>query len=147
MTTSISSFLKTKLIAWVPFEELPGLKFKLAYLSREELTKLRDAATRKSFNHRTKSTEEEFDLKLFTDLFIAQAVLGWEGLTLEKATNLVPIDVPPEVDMNTEIDYSKEEAKTLFANSTALELWLHSIVSDLETFRSCSEKSDRGITS
>jgi hypothetical protein len=147
MTTSISSFLKTKLIAWVPFDELPGLKFKLAYLSREELTKIRDAATRKSYNHRTKNTEEEFDLKLFTSLFIDQAVLGWEGLTLEKATNLVPIEVPEGIDINTEIEYSREEAKLFFSNSTALELWLHSIVSDLETFRNCAERPDRGTAS
>lgn len=146
MSTSISSFLKAKLVAWVPFEELPGLKFKLAYLSREELTRIRDAATRKTYNHRTKSSEEEFDLKAFTDYFIAQAVVGWEGLTLEKATNLVPIEVPEGVDINSEIEYTPAEAKLLFANSTALELWLHSIVSDLETFRNCAEKSDRGST-
>ena len=138
--TSITSFLKSKLEAWVTFEELDGLEFKVAYLAREEINKIRDAATSKVYVPKFKNYEEKFDAEKFAAKLVESVVLDWKGLTLEKLLNLAPIDVPEGIDLTTEISYSKEEAAALFSNSPPLELWLTSVVSDLETFRSLSKK-------
>lgn len=137
---SLTSYLKSKLISWVPFEEIPGLEFQVAFLSREELNKIRNAATRITFNPKSRVKEEEFNIELFGELIIKEAILGWKGLTLERASLLIPLEIPEGVDPNTELDFSVEESKVLFRNSTALDLWLNSIISDLETFRTVGKR-------
>ena len=54
----LTTYLKTKLEAWVPFEGFDGFEVKVAYLSREELTKIRNSVTRVSFNPKTRQRED-----------------------------------------------------------------------------------------
>ena len=57
----LTTYLKTKLEAWVPFEGFDGFEVKVAYLSREELTKIRNSVTRVSFNPKTRQREDTID--------------------------------------------------------------------------------------
>jgi hypothetical protein len=126
--------MKTKLEAWVPFDDT-GFEVKVAHLSREELTKIRNAALRISFNPKSRQKEETVDSDIFIKEFVKAAVLDWKGFTLEKAMGLLPIEVPSDVDTNVEVEYSQENALELAKNSPVFDGWLNDIVLDLEGFR------------
>jgi len=136
--SKLSSFLTAKLEAWIPFEGFDGFEVKLAYLSREELTKIRNACTRVSFNPKTRQKEDTVDTELFVKGFVKAAVLDWKGFTLEHATKLLPIDVPSDVDLATEVEYTPEDAIDLAKNSSVFDGWLNDTIFDLEVFRSRS---------
>jgi len=133
--SKIQSYLKNKLEAWIPFDGMPGFEVKLAYLSREELTKIRSAATRISFNPKSKVKEENVDSDIFMKEYIKACVLDWKGFTLEYAMKLLPIEVPKEVDLKEEIPFSEDEAYDLTKNSPSFDSWLSEAVGDLEHFR------------
>jgi hypothetical protein len=133
--TTLSSYLKSKLEAWVPFDGFDGFEVKLAYLSREELGKIRSAVTRTTFNPKTRQKEETTDSELFVKEFVKSAVLDWKGFTFDIATKILPMDVPADIDPSTEIEYSEENALDLSKNSPAFDGWLNDVIFDLEIFR------------
>jgi|688.fasta_scaffold08347_7 hypothetical protein len=133
--SKIQSYLKSKLEAWIPFEGMPGFEIKLAYLSREELNRIRTAATRITFNPKSKVKEENVDSEIFMKEYIKACILDWKGFTLEYASKLLPIEVPKGVDLEEEIQFSTEEAYDLTKNSPSFDSWLSEAVGDLEHFR------------
>jgi hypothetical protein len=134
--STLSSYLKNKLEAWVPVEGLDSFEVKLAYLSREDINKIRTAATRVSFNNRARVKQEELDQDLFIKEFIKATVLDWKGFTIKVAAQLLPIVAPEGVADTTTIDFTIEEAITLARESTFFDNWLNEAVFDLQTFRS-----------
>jgi hypothetical protein len=131
----LTTYLKTKLEAWVPLEGFDGFEVKVAYLSREELTKLRNSVTRVAFNPKTRQREDNIDSELFVKEFVKAVVLDWKGLTLDIASKLLPLDVPADVDLSQEIEFSQESALDLSKNSPVFDGWLNDVTFDLERFR------------
>lgn len=131
----LTTYLKTKLEAWVPFEGFDGFEVKVAYLSREELTKIRNSVTRIAFNPKTRQREDNIDSELFVKEFVKAVVLDWKGLTLDIASKLLPLEVPADVDMAQEIEFSQESALDLSKNSPVFDGWLNDVTFDLERFR------------
>lgn len=131
----LTTYLKTKLEAWVPVEGFDGFEVKVAYLSREELSKIRNSCTRVAFNPKTRQREDNIDSELFVKEFVKAVVLDWKGLTLDIASKLLPLEVPPDVDMTQEIEFSQESALDLSKNSPVFDGWLNDVTFDLERFR------------
>lgn len=131
----ITQYLTTKLEAWVPLEGFEPFEVKAAYLSREELTKIRNAVTRVAFNPKTRQREDTIDNDLFIKEFVKAVVLDWKGLTLETASKLLPLDIPSDVDSSQEIEFSQENALELSKNSPVFDSFLNDICFDLERFR------------
>jgi hypothetical protein len=131
----LTQYLKTRMEAWVPFEGFDGFEVKLAYLSREELSKIRNSVARTSFNPKTRQKEETVDSELFMKEFVKAAVLDWKGFTLDMATKILPLEVPADVDLAGEIEFSQENALDLAKNSPVFDGWLNDVIFDLEIFR------------
>jgi hypothetical protein len=131
----LTTYLKTKLEAWVPLEGFEPFEVKVAYLSREELTKIRNSVTRVSFNPKTRQREDTVDSELFVKEFVKAVVLDWKGLTLDIASKLLPLEVPADVDLSQEIEFSQESALDLSKNSPVFDGWLNDVTFDLERFR------------
>lgn len=132
----LTTYLKTKLEAWVPLEGFEPFEVKVAYLSREELTKIRNAVTRVAFNPKTRQREDNIDSELFVKEFVKAVVLDWKGLTLDIASKLLPLEVPEGVDLSQEVEFSQESALDLSKNSPVFDGWLNDVTFDLERFRS-----------
>lgn len=137
----LTTYLQTKLEAWVPLEGFDGFEVKVAYLSREELTKIRNAVTRVAFNPKTRQREDNIDSELFIKEFVKAVVLDWKGLTLDIASKLLPLDIPADVDLSQEIEFSQESALDLSKNSPVFDGWLNDVTFDLERFRTRGTKS------
>jgi hypothetical protein len=127
--------LTNKLEAWVEMEGFDGFEVKIAYVSREELNKIRNSVTRVSWSPKTRQKEETIDNELFISEFVKAGVLDWKGLTLRHAARLLPIVVPEDADLDELIDFSPEEAVALSNNSTVFDSWLNDVIFDLANFQ------------
>ena len=133
--SKLSSYLTNKLEAWIEMEGFEGFEVKIAYLSRDELNKIRNTVTRVSWSPKTRQKEETIDNELFVREFTKACVLDWRGFTLEHATRLLPLDIPEGSDLSEEIPFEFEEAIALAVNSTVFDAWLNDVIFDLANFQ------------
>ena len=133
--SKLSAYLTNKVEAWIEMEGFDGFEVQVAYLSREELNKIRQATTRVSWSPKTRQKEETIDSELFVREFVKACVLNWKGFTLDHASRLLPLDIPEGTNMEEEIEFTPEEAIALAANSTTFDAWLNDVIFDLANFQ------------
>lgn len=120
------------------FPGMDGFKITLAYLTRDEMLKLRKKATTTKFNSRTHQPEEEVDSDIFQDLYVKAVVKGWSGLTYKYLNRLLPIDLSLVEDENGELEYSHEDAKSLMRNAPNVDGFVSDMTGELENFTQSS---------
>lgn len=144
--STLGAYLTNKLVTWIDVEGYDGFKVKVAYLSRQELTKIKNAATRHVFNPKVGAKEETIDNDLFVKSFVSATVEDWEGFTLEHALNLLPITPPESADLGEKIEFTEDEALFLVKESPTFDSWLNDIVFDLSRFpRETTKETKRPI--
>ena len=133
--SKLSSMLTNKLEAWIEMEGFDGFEVKVAYLSRDELNKIRNTVTRVSWSPKTRQKEETVDSDLFISEFVKACVVDWKGFTLAHASRLLPLEIPEGADLNTEVEFTPEEAVALASNSNVFDAWLNDVIFDLANFQ------------
>jgi len=124
---------------WIDFPGLSGFSVEVANLSRKELTNLRKRCTSQKFDRKSRTLVEELNEEKFVTEFSDASIKNWKGLTIEHLETLILIDAGDE-DPDKEVEYSKENAEVLVANSTEFDTWLNEVVFDLDNFRTGSER-------
>jgi hypothetical protein len=137
MTISLKSLLVPSKSVEVEYPGMPGFKVNLAFLSRETLLNIRKKSTKTSFKNRQAS--EEFNEDLFLQLYVENAVKGWSGFKLAYLEQLAPVDLSGQ-DMNSELEYTAENALYLMKNSSNFDGFISEQVSDLGNFSTTSSK-------
>ena len=130
---------------WVEFPGLHNFEVELANLSRKELVALRKKCTNNKFNRKTRGFEETLDDEKFVREFTESTVKNWKGLKLSYLEDLLLVDLKGQ-DVESELEYSKNNAESLVENSSEFDNWLNEVVFDLENFRSRSEGKDTTTT-
>lgn len=115
-----------------PYAE--GFKVQIAYLTKEEIIKLRKKATTSKFNKFSRQAEESFDDELFTNIFVGATIKGWTGLTFDILGEMFPIDTSEADEDITELPYSPEDAVILMKNSVAFDDWITEVSNDISVF-------------
>jgi hypothetical protein len=137
MTTSLS--LKSLLVPSKNVEaEFPGFngfKVNLSFLSRETLVAIRKKATKITFKNRQPT--EELNDDLFLELYVQASIKGWSGLKLAYLEQLAPVDLTGQ-DLETELEYSEENALFLMKSSSDFDSWVSEQVTDLGNFQKLS---------
>ena len=118
---------------WVEFPDVDGFEVNLRFLTREELTKIRNASLTYKFNKRTRQREEEIDNDKFLDNYAQKAIVGWKGLKVKHLPVLLPVDIS-SMDANEEIEYSEDEAVELLKNSSVFDQFVTDAMNDFEQF-------------
>ena len=135
----LKSLLVDTKTTWVEFPGLDGFEVELANLSRKELVALRKKCTSNKFNRKTRAFEESLNEEKFLVEFTNSTVKGWKGLKLNYLEDLLLVDLKGQ-DVESELDYTEENAKQLVENSSEFDNWLNEVVFDLENFRSGSKR-------
>ena len=130
----LKSLLVDSKTTWVEFPGLDGFEVELANLSRKELVALRKKCTNNKFNRKTRAFEESLDEDKFLVEFTVSTVKGWKGLKLKFLEDLLLADVSKQ-DIDAELPFTDDNAKTLVENSSEFDNWLNEVVFDLENFR------------
>jgi hypothetical protein len=115
----------------VEYPGMPDFKIQVAFLSRETLQSIRKKSTKTSFKNR--QPVEELNDELFLDLYVKNAVKGWDGLKLKYLEQLAPVDLTGQ-DPNAELEYSEENALYLMKNSSNFDSFISEQVTDLGNF-------------
>lgn len=136
MTATPNLSLKTLLVpskaAEVEYPGMPGFKIDVSFMSRDVLINIRKKATKNTFKNRQAS--EEFDDKLFLQLYAEAAIKNWKGLTLAYLQQLAPVDLSGQEDLSVELPFSQENALFLMQSSTNFDGFISETVSDLGNF-------------
>jgi hypothetical protein len=117
------------------FPGMDGFVVTLAYLSREEVIKIRKKATVHKFAKRSHEPIEEVDNELFQDLYVKAVVVGWTGLSLKYLSKLLPVDLSAVEDEDQEmVEYTHENALALMRNAISFDNFVTEQLSELENF-------------
>ena len=117
----------------VDYPGLDGFKVSLAYLTREQVQKIRKKATTNRVNKRTRSVEEELDSDLFQDLYIGSIIVGWSGLKMKYLLKMLPVNIAEE-DLDLELEFSKDNAIELMKNSADFDSFITDTLEDVQNF-------------
>ena len=139
----LKSLLVDVKTAWVEFPGLDGFEVELANLSRKELLNLRKKCTSNKFNRKTRAFEEVMDDEKFVKEFSQATVKGWKGLKLKYLEDLILVNLDGQ-DLESEMDYTVDNALILVENSGEFDNWLNEVVFDLENFRSTKQDENKG---
>jgi len=128
---SLKTLLVPSKTVQVEYPGMPGFMVDVCFLSRETLQNIRKKATKTSFKNR--QPIEELNDELFLELYVKASIKGWSGLTLKYLEQLAPVDVGSE-DLETELEYTEENALYLMKASTNFDAFISEQVTDLGNF-------------
>ena len=117
----------------VEYPSIENFFVSIRYVTRDELTKIRNRSLSYKFNKRTHQREEEVDSDKFLEYYSDKVIAGWNGLKIKHLPLLVPTDLGDQ-DVEKDIPYSKDEALALLRNSTEFDAFISDCMSNLETF-------------
>ena len=131
----LKSLLVDSKTSWVEFPGLDGFEVELANLSRKELQNIRKNCLNNKFNRKTRQFEESLDDDKFVKEFAEKTVKNWKGLKLKYLEDLILVDLQGQ-DVDSELNFSQDNAFLLVENSSEFDNWLNEVVFDLDNFRS-----------
>lgn len=128
---SLKSLLVPSKAVDVEYPGMPGFVISVCFLSRETLQSIRKKSTKTTFKNR--QPVDELNDELFLELYVKASIKGWKGLTFKYLEQLAPVDVDSE-DLDSELDYSEENALMLMKASTNFDAFISEQVTDLGNF-------------
>jgi hypothetical protein len=131
---SLQSLLTPEKVVEVDYPGFEGFKLKIAFLSREEIVKIRKKCTVTKFDKRTRQPQDELDEELFLKTYVNSVVKGWSGLKFRYLQELMLVDLSTVEDVEQELEYNQDNALVLMKNSQELDGFVTDITSNLANF-------------
>jgi len=128
---SLKSLLVPSKSVEVEFPGMPGFKINVSFLSRETLISIRKKATKITYKNR--QAQEELNDDLFLELYVENAIKGWQGFKIKYLQQLAPVEVT-HLDPEDDLGYTAENALYLMKNSAAFDNFISEQVNDLGNF-------------
>lgn len=138
---SLQSLLTPEKVVEVDYPGFEGFKLKVAFLSREEIIKIRKKCTVTKFDKRTRQPVEELDEELFLKTYVSAIIKGWSGLKFKYLQDLMLVDLSTVEDVEKELEYNQDNALVLMKNSQELDGFVTDITSNLANFTKYSSAS------
>ena len=134
---SLDSLLVPEKTIELEFPGFDGLTFKVCYLSRDELIKLRKVCVSTKFNRRSRQPEDVLDEDKFLEEYTKRVVKGWSGFKYKYLEEFLLADIS-NLDPQMCMPYNEANAKSLMKQSAIFDDWLTDVVSDLNAFTTAS---------
>lgn len=122
----------------IEYPGCPDFKVELAYLTKDELMKLRDKCTTQKLDRKTRQMKEDVDSDLFQKLYIEAIVIGWEGLKYSYLKTMIPVDLSTVADLDDTLEFTVGNAELLMKNGVDFDNWVTSVLDDVENFTKVS---------
>lgn len=140
MAISLQSLVTPSKTVEVDYPGMEGLKVTLAFLSREELLRLRKACITTKFNKKTRMPEEELNEELFLKNYVASVVKGWKGLKYSYLNELMLVDLASIKNLDDELEFNDDNALVLMKNSPDFDSFVTEVTGDLANFSKYSSR-------
>lgn len=138
---TLQSLLTPEKVVEVDYPGFEGFKLKVAFLSREEIIKIRKKCTVTKFDKRTRQPVDELDEELFLKTYVSAIIKGWSGLKFKYLQDLMLVDLSTVEDVEKELEYNQDNALVLMKNSQELDGFVTDITSNLANFTKYSSAS------
>jgi len=125
----------------VEYPGMPGFVVKIGYMPRETLVSIREQCLSNKYNPRTRVREDVVNNEEFTKLFIEKAIKGWEGLTLEYVSKLMPVNLEGQ-NPKENVPYTPEDALLLVQQSTMFDQFITDATSDIASFSEVKKQKE-----
>jgi hypothetical protein len=122
----------------IEYPGCPGFEVELAYLTKDELMKLRDKCTTQKLDKKTRQMKEEIDSELFQEVYIGAILKGWKGLKYKYLKSMLPVDLSSVESLEDELEFSESNAQLLMKNGVDFDNWVTSVLDDVENFTKSS---------
>jgi len=110
--------------ATIEYPGFPDFSVKLAYLTKDELMKLRDKCTTQKLDRKTRAMKEDVDSDLFQEIYINAIIKGWTGLKYKYLKSMLPVDLSDVEDEEDELEFSEANAQLLMKNGVDFDNWV-----------------------
>lgn len=117
------------------FPGLEGFKVTLCYQSRSAIRKLQEKCQVQKFDDESGLPYQTLDMEQYNKEYTKSTIVGWTGLTVEKAAKLMLIDESMVEDPTTEIEYDAETAVLLVKESSKFDNWVTEKLTKIDNFR------------
>jgi hypothetical protein len=141
MSISLQSLLTPQKVVEVDYPGYEGFKLQVAFLSREEIIKIRKRCTVTKFDKRSRQPVDELDDELFLKNYVTAVVKGWSGLKFKFLQELMLVDLSSVQDLEAELEYNEENALVLLKNSSEVDNFITEVTGDLANFTKYSSRS------
>lgn len=131
---ALQSLLTPEKVIAVDFPGFDGFKLDIAFLSREEIVKIRKKCTVTKFDKRTRQPMDELDEELFLKTYVSAVLKGWKGLKFSYLQELMLVDLSSVENVEAELEYNPDNALVLMKNSQELDSFITEITSNLSNF-------------
>jgi len=128
-------------ITTVEYPHIEGFEIKIAYLSRDELSKIRKNSLHFVYNSRSRQKEEVVDDDKFLEEYTRKTIKGWKGLKVKHLPELMVAEIG-NVNPEQEVPYSEEDALFLIKNSIDFDQFITDILGDLSNFNKVEEEKE-----
>ena len=115
------------------YPEISGFFVTIAYLTKDELRKLRKECITIKFSRNAVGVDEDVDLQKFQKKYVEAVIKDWRGLKYKHLNHFFPANIS-NVDPEDEIKYSTTNALFIMENSNDFDDWITAISSNLASF-------------
>ena len=129
---------------WAPWEEDETVAFKIAYMGRELLRRVRRKSVVKTVNPKTKRIEEDINEDILDKELMASSLVGWRGLKLKHLNSLLDpsVTITFDGDPEAEVPFTPENKEILLnCFNLAFSRFISGVSADAETYRKLREQS------
>ena len=137
---SLQSLLTPEKVVEVDYSGFDGFKLKIAFLSREEIVKIRKKCTLTKFDKKSRQPVDELDEELFLKTYVSAILKGWKGLKYRYLQELMLVDLTSIEDVEKELEYTQDNALVLMKNSQELDSFVTEITGSLTNFMKYSSQ-------
>lgn len=129
---NLNSMVKPEQSVEFDYPGFTDFKVTLCYLGREKLNTIRKACVIKKITKQ--GVEDGLDLDKFNKLYSQAVIKGWSGFKLSYVSQLMLVTLPDDVNQDTPLEYTVENAEALLKHSTDFDTFVTSMLSDLANF-------------
>ena len=130
---SLKSIIKESATIEEDFPGYPGFVITLAYPGRQQLNKIRKAASHQKMNRKTHQVEDVLDDEKFLHKFVEAVIKGWKGFKVSYLQELALVDAEG-LNSEDEVPFSVENALVLMENSPDFDSFITDMTTDMENF-------------
>ena len=129
---NLNSMVKPEQSVEFDYPGFTDFKVTLCYLGREKLNTIRKGCVIKKITKQ--GVEDGLDLDKFNKLYSQAVIKGWSGFKLSYVSQLMLVTLPDEVNQDTPLEFTIENAEALLKHSTDFDTFVTSMLGDLANF-------------
>jgi len=130
---SLKSIIKESATIEEQFPGYPDFVVTLSYPGRQQLNKIRKAASHQKMNRKTHQVEDVLDDEKFLHKYVEAVIKGWKGFKVSYLQELALVDAEG-LDSEDEIPFSVDNALVLMQNSPDFDSWITELTTEIENF-------------